>query len=147
MSGALRRLCHGERAIFPKTSSRKRKHNGSKTMNISMTFFQGGDSAGIFLLFIFLLGILGLAGLYAFRRTLLIVGQASVVVLERLGRFHKVCTSGLNFLNPALDRPRKVYWSGMRPGQTVIDLREQFIEPPAQAVITRDNVGVMVDSV
>src|SRR5579871_5297067 len=115
-------------------------------MKMTLMLFQG-DGAGIGVLLLFLFVILGFAGLYALRKTLLIVGQASVVVLERLGRFHKVCTSGLNFLNPALDRPRRVYWTGVRPGQYIIDLREQFIEPPAQSVITRDNVGVMVDSV
>src|SRR5215471_19286508 len=116
-------------------------------MALSTVFFQGDGAAvgGFFILF--LLAALVVFGLFAFKRTLLIVGQASVVVLERLGRFHKVCTSGLNFLNPLLDKPRKVYWSGTRGAQTVIDLREQFIEPPAQPVITRDNVMVMVDSV
>ncbi|HZS49005.1 MAG TPA: SPFH domain-containing protein [Blastocatellia bacterium] len=109
--------------------------------------FLDGDAAGIGALLLFLLVFLGIFGLFAVRRMLLIVGQASVVVLERLGRFHKVCTSGLNLLNPLLDKPRRVYWTGMRPGQSIIDLREQFIEPPAQSVITRDNVGVMVDSV
>jgi len=114
-------------------------------MTIGLALFQDAAFGG-FLLLLFLFALV-VGGLVLAKRTLLIVGQASVVVLERLGRFHKVCTSGLNFLNPVLDKPRRVYWSGGRPGQTVIDLREQFIEPPAQPVITRDNVMVMVDSV
>jgi regulator of protease activity HflC (stomatin/prohibitin superfamily) len=53
----------------------------------------------------------------------------------------------LNVIAPFLDRPRSVYWSGLRPGMTQIDLREQFTDLQPQPVITRDNVTIMVDSV
>lgn len=76
-----------------------------------------------------------------------VVGQASVMIIERLGQYHKMAASGLNIIIPFLDKPRSVYWSGVRPGLTTLDLREQLLEFPPQPVITRDNVTVGVDSV
>src|SRR5438445_11707271 len=80
-------------------------------------------------------------------KTIRIVPQATVMLVERLGRFDKVASSGLNLLVPFLDRPRAVYWTNTRPGLTSIDLREQYIDLPPQPVITRDNVTIHVDSV
>ncbi|MBL8171518.1 MAG: SPFH/Band 7/PHB domain protein [Acidobacteria bacterium] len=76
-----------------------------------------------------------------------IVPQANVLIIERLGKFDRLAASGLNIITPFLDRPRSIYWSGMRPGLTQIDLREQFTDLLPQPVITRDNVTIMVDSV
>src|SRR5215510_12108030 len=76
-----------------------------------------------------------------------VVGQASVMIIKRLGKFHKLAASGLNIILPFLDKPRSVYWSGVRAGLATLDLREQLLEFPPQPVITRDNVTVGVDSV
>src|SRR5918994_1996973 len=80
-------------------------------------------------------------------KTIRIVPQATVMLVERLGRFDKVASSGLNILVPFLDKPRAVYWTNARPGLSSIDLREQYIDLPPQPVITRDNVTIHVDSV
>ena len=80
-------------------------------------------------------------------KTIRIVPQATVMLIERLGKFDKVASSGLNILVPFLDKPRAVYWTNTRPGLTSIDLREQYIDLPPQPVITRDNVTIHVDSV
>jgi len=80
-------------------------------------------------------------------KTIRIVPQAAFMIVERLGKFDKVASGGLNILVPFLDRPRAVYWTNMRPGQTLIDKREQYIDLPPQPVITRDNVTIHVDSV
>ena len=80
-------------------------------------------------------------------KTIRIVPQATVMLVERLGKFDKVASSGLNILVPFLDKPRAVYWTNTRPGVTSIDLREQYIDLPPQPVITRDNVTIHVDSV
>src|SRR5215216_135055 len=80
-------------------------------------------------------------------KTIRIVPQATVMLVERLGKFHLVATSGLNVLWPFFDKPRAVYWTNSRPGLTSIDLREQYIDLPPQPVITRDNVTIHVDSV
>jgi regulator of protease activity HflC (stomatin/prohibitin superfamily) len=99
------------------------------------------------LLAFFLFGFLGIVLLVIAVKALRIVPQASVMLVERLGRFSFVASSGLNLLLPFVDRPRAVYWTNTRPGITSIDLREQYIDLPPQPVITRDNVTIHVDSV
>ena len=89
----------------------------------------------------------GIALLVAAAKTIKIVPQSSVLLIERLGKFNRVAGSGLNIIVPFLDSPRGVFWTNVRPGLTSIDLREQFIDLPPQPVITRDNVTINVDSV
>lgn len=91
--------------------------------------------------------IIALVVLFIAARTIRIVPQATVLIVERLGRFDRAAASGLNILVPFLDRARSVTWSGIRPGMSQIDLREQFTDLLPQPVITRDNVTIMVDSV
>lgn len=91
--------------------------------------------------------IIALVVLYIAAKAIRIVPQATVMMIERLGKFDRLATSGLNVITPFLDRPRGVYWSGMRAGMTQIDLREQFTDLPPQPVITRDNVTILVDSI
>jgi regulator of protease activity HflC (stomatin/prohibitin superfamily) len=93
------------------------------------------------------LGFIVLAVLITLLKSFRVVGQASVMAIERLGRFHKLATSGLNIILPFVDKPRSVYWSGMKPGMSTLDLREQLLDFPPQPVITRDNVTVAIDSV
>lgn len=95
----------------------------------------------VFLIFI------GIALLMVAWKTIKIVPQSSVLLIERLGRFNRVASSGLNIIVPFFEAPRAVYWTNVRPGTTYIDSREQFIDLPPQSVITRDNVMVNVDSV
>ena len=92
------------------------------------------------LLAFFFFGFLAIVLLVIAAKTIRIVPQATVMLVERLGRFDKIASSGLNLLVPFLDRPRAVYWTNTRPGITSIDL-------PPQPVITRDNVTIHVDSV
>src|SRR6266480_3854840 len=99
------------------------------------------------LLALLFFGFLGIVLLVIAAKTIRIVPQATVMLVERLGRFDKVAGSGLNMLWPFIDRPRAVYWTNTRPGITSIDLREQYIDLPPQPVITRDNVTIHVDSV
>lgn len=78
-----------------------------------------------------------------------IVPQAKVMVVERLGKFHNVATSGLNILIPFLDSPRAIE---MRVGNRVmrsnlVDLREQVMGFETVQVITHDNVNMEVGSV
>ncbi|MCW2601871.1 MAG: band 7 protein, partial [Pseudonocardiales bacterium] len=69
-------------------------------------------------------------------RSVRIVPQARAAVVERLGRYTRTATPGINFLVPFVDR--------MRP---LIDLREQVVSFPPQPVITADNLTVAIDSV
>ena len=96
--------------------------------------------------FLFLV-FLAVAALIVMAKTIKIVPQSSVLLIERLGKFHRTAVSGLNIIVPFFESPRAVYWSNTRPGTTSIDLREQFIDLPPQSVITRDNVMINVDSV
>ena len=80
-------------------------------------------------------------------RTIRIVPQATIMIVERLGKFYKLAESGLHVLIPFIDKPRGVYWMDLEPGLTSIDVREQFLDMPLQAAITRDNVQIVVDAV
>jgi regulator of protease activity HflC (stomatin/prohibitin superfamily) len=104
------------------------------------------DAAATLLAFMFF-GFITIVLLVIAVKTIRIVPQATVMLVERLGKFHQVANSGLNILWPFIDKPRAVYWTNTRPGLTSIDLREQYIDLPPQPVITRDNVTIHVDSV
>ncbi len=107
------------------------------------------------------LAILGIAALVAVLiavKSFKIVGQAEVMVVERLGRFHRVARSGLNILIPFIEAPRTIDVrffeadvSGVKritAGHTSrIDLREQVLNFPSQPVITKDNVTIDIDAV
>ncbi|WUX19597.1 SPFH/Band 7/PHB domain protein [Streptomyces sp. NBC_01439] len=69
-------------------------------------------------------------------RAVRIVPQARARNVERLGRYHRTLTPGLNVVIPYVDR---VY--------PVIDLREQVVSFKPQPVITEDNLVVEIDTV
>src|ERR1041384_6110072 len=98
-------------------------------------------------LFAFFIIFVAIFALVVALKTVKIVPQATVMVLERFGRFDRLASSGLNLIVPFSETPRAVYWTTGRPGITSIDLREQFLDLPPQPVITRDNVTIHVDSV
>lgn len=102
------------------------------------------DVLGVGAIFIIFLAIALMTVLW---KTVKIVPQSSVLLIERLGKFHRVAASGLNIIVPFFEAPRAVYWTNVRPGTTFIDSREQFIDLPSQSVISRDNVMMGVDSV
>ena len=68
--------------------------------------------------------------------TIKVVSQATVKIIERLGRYHKTAESGLNIIIPFIDKVR-----------ATIDMREQLVDIMPQQVITRDNVTMSVDCV
>src|SRR5262252_2151662 len=105
-----------------------------------------------------LLAILAAFGLSVIAAGVKIIGQAEVMVIERLGRFHRVARSGLNLLIPFIERPRPIDVryveadvSGMKRitagTKSRIDLREQVLNFPSQPVITKDNVTIDIDAV
>src|SRR5690554_1633569 len=65
-----------------------------------------------------------------------IIPQQEIGVMERLGKFHKLLTPGLNIVIPIVDQVRKYH-----------DLRIQQANVPPQTVITRDNVQVQIDTI
>ena len=56
-----------------------------------------------------LLFILGITLLVVAVKTLKIVPQATVMLVERLGRFSRVAASGLNILVPFIDKPSSIF--------------------------------------
>jgi regulator of protease activity HflC (stomatin/prohibitin superfamily) len=103
-------------------------------------------------------GIVALAGLFVGTKSFKIVGQAEVMVIERLGRFHRLARSGFNVLIPFIERPKSIdvrYFEADVTGvkriaagsTTRIDLREQVLNFPSQPVITKDNVTIDIDAV
>ncbi|KAI9332299.1 stomatin family protein [Zopfochytrium polystomum] len=67
---------------------------------------------------------------------ILFVPQASVYVVERFGKFHRILEPGLSFLIPFIDRIRHVQ-----------SLKEIAVEIPTQSAITQDNVTLEIDGV
>ena len=87
-----------------------------------------------------------------------LVQQAEVIIIERLGKFHRLLTPGLHFVIPIFDKPRNVYWSHVRAvdedryyrySKTIerIDLREAVYDFPKQSVITKDNVTTEISAI
>ena len=85
--------------------------------------------------FITALIVVAFAG-FALARTIRIVPQAQAFVIERLGRYHRTLTPGLNIVVPFVDRVKQA-----------VDLREQVVSFPPQPVITSDNLVVSIDTV
>src|SRR5215469_14828494 len=104
------------------------------------------------------LAFLVIAGLFTLTSAIKIIGQAEVMVIERLGRFNRIAHSGFNILVPFIDRPKTIDVrvfdtdvNGVKritAGSTArIDLREQVLNFPSQPVITKDNVTINIDAV
>src|SRR2546429_6654932 len=92
------------------------------------------------LLALLFFGFIGIVLLVIAVKTIRIVPQATVMLVERLGRFDKIASGGLNILISFLDKPRAGYLTNTRPGLTSLDLRERYIDLPPQTGITRGNV-------
>ena len=65
-----------------------------------------------------------------------VVRQSEAIVVERLGKFLKVCGSGLKIVMPFIDRV-----------VAKISLKERVADFPPQPVITKDNVTMQIDTV
>ncbi len=94
------------------------------------------------------LGLLGVVVIFILRG-IYIVNQNQTLVVERLGSFHKILSSGPNFIIPFIDAPRGMKWadSGMLYITHRIDLRERVLDIPEQSVITKDNVSISIDAI
>ncbi|HHK5985368.1 TPA: stomatin-like protein [Neisseria subflava] len=69
-------------------------------------------------------------------KSFIVVPQQEVYVVERLGRFHKALTAGLNILIPFIDRVAYRH-----------SLKEVPLDVPSQVCITRDNTQLTVDGI
>ena len=69
-------------------------------------------------------------------KSIKVVRQSEVYIIERLGKFHKVADAGLTIIIPFVDRVR-----------SVVSLKQQTMDVPPQGVITKDNVTITIDTV
>ena len=83
----------------------------------------------------FLIVLLVIIAIIAFK-TIKVVRQSEVYIIERLGKFHKVADAGLTIIIPFVDRVR-----------SVVSLKQQTMDVPPQGVITKDNVTITIDTV
>ena len=84
---------------------------------------------------IFLLVLLVLFLIIAYK-TIKVVKQSEVYIIERLGKFHKIADAGLTLIFPFIDHVR-----------SVVSLKQQTMDVPPQGVITKDNVTITIDTV
>ncbi len=86
-----------------------------------------------------------------------IIQQSETMVIERLGRYDRTLSSGVNMIWPVVDRPRTIEWKYVKSdvaGRPIIrretlsriDLRETVYDFPRQNVITRDNVAIEINA-
>lgn len=85
---------------------------------------------------ILIVAALGFLVLLLLERSIQIVPQKRVRIIERFGKYHRTAEPGFNSILPFIDAVR-----------AQVDLREQITKIEPQHVITRDNVGIEVDAV
>lgn len=86
-------------------------------------------------------GLIILSGLIIFAvvalaKTMRIVPQRAAFIVERLGKYRKTLEAGLHILIPFLDKVSYKH-----------SLKEQAMDVPPQACITKDNIAVEVDGI
>ena len=107
---------------------------------------------GTMVIFLIIAGVAVIYVLSGFK----IIQQSETRVIERLGKYNRTLSSGINIIWPILDKARKVsVRSVMRyrgenvvvmKESDVIDLREQVYDFPEQNVITKDNVTTRINA-
>jgi len=83
-----------------------------------------------------LIFVISLLAVITLVRSVRIVPQQRMDVVERLGKYKRTLNPGLNLLVPFVDAVR-----------TKVDMREQVVSFPPQPVITSDNLVVSIDTV
>ncbi len=81
-------------------------------------------------------GVLGVLLLVFLMASIRIVRQATAVIVERLGKYHKTLETGIHMVIPFFDRCGKP-----------ISLKEIVADFNPQPVITKDNVTMQIDTV
>ena len=80
--------------------------------------------------------ILGIAILVIIIKCIVVVPQASTVIIQRLGKYHKTLNAGFHIIAPLIDS--KV---------NIVSLKEKVADFAPQPVITKDNVTMQIDTV
>jgi len=82
--------------------------------------------------FVLLLILLAVIALKAIK----IVPESQVYIIEKLGKYNQSLSSGLNLINPFFDKVSRI-----------VSLKEQVVDFDPQAVITKDNATMQIDTV
>ena len=69
-------------------------------------------------------------------KSIKVVRQSEVYIIERLGKFHKAADAGLTLIIPFIDTVR-----------SIVSLKQQTMDVQPQEVITSDNVTITIDTV
>ena len=103
------------------------------------------------------LGVIALLVIFIISKGLMIVQQSETVVIERLGKYYRTLSSGINVIIPFIDRPRPINQRILVAGpkgvfarfalKDRIDLRESVLDFAKQSVITRDNVMTEINAI
>ena len=102
-------------------------------------------------------GVLAIVVLSAILKCVKIVKQAECMVIERFGKYNRTLTAGINFIIPAMDRPRPIHQrifrkdtdgnvNVMNINSATIDLREQVYHYAKDNVTTKDNENIQITS-
>ncbi len=83
----------------------------------------------------FIIILFSVAAIIIFK-SIKIVPESRVYIIERLGKYNQTLESGLNFLNPFFDKVSRV-----------VSTKEQVKDFPPQPVITKDNATMQIDTV
>ncbi len=104
-----------------------------------------------------ILMILVIATIIYIAKGIVIVQQQQEVIIERMGRYERTLSAGLNFIQPILEAPRGILTKEQHKGidgqsysyikkADRIDKREQIYDFPRQNVITEDNVSITINA-
>jgi regulator of protease activity HflC (stomatin/prohibitin superfamily) len=86
--------------------------------------------------FLVVLALIAVLVIVTLIKSVRVVQQQTVGIVERFGKYKVALQPGLNLLTPFVDKVRYT-----------IDMREQVVAFPPQGVITEDNLMVSIDSV
>ena len=88
-------------------------------------------------------------------KSIKVIRQAEVMIIERLGKYSRTLAPGLRLLVPIVEKPRTVAWiqpisahgraANVARFSERVDLRESVMDFPEQRVITRDNVVIQIN--
>jgi regulator of protease activity HflC (stomatin/prohibitin superfamily) len=101
-------------------------------IQIACALAMAGNSAGAWLVTIAILLVL----IFILIRNVRIVPQATGFIIERLGAYHATWNTGVHTKVPLIDRVAKI-----------VSLKEKVADFQPQAVITKDNVTMQIDTV
>ena len=85
---------------------------------------------------IIILSVIAFIALIVVINSIVVVSQATTVIVQRLGKYSRTLTAGIHFITPILER--KV---------ATVSLKEKVADFPPQPVITKDNVTMQIDTV